>query len=333
VLEYEEDIFEGAKVIEAKVAELMAAAEAEVDRLEKLGDAAETIEVMKRSLVASHAERQRRVESGELTVVGVNRFQEHEASPLVTGELDSIYVVDAEAERRQIERLQAFRTERSQADVDAALQALRDAARGGDNVMPASIRAAHAGVTTGEWAGTLRKLFGEYRAPTGVQGVTSGNGRELADVRARVADLARRLGHPPRLLVGKPGLDGHSNAAEQVAVRAKDAGFEVIYQGIRLTPEQIVASAVDEDVDAVGLSIHSGSHMTLIPRVTALLQSRGLSDVAVVVGGIIPAGDHEALNRLGVARIYTPGEATLTEIVVDLVDLIAAKRVHTGRTA
>ena len=197
--------------------------------------------------------------------------------------------------------------------------------------MPASIRAAHAGVTTGEWAGTLRKVFGEYRAPTGLRGATfAGAGDTLATVRTRAAAVSRAIGHPIRLLVAKPGLDGHSNGAEQVAVRGKEAGLEVIYDGIRLTPEQIVASAADEDVDAVGLSIHSGSHLTLIPRVTALLRERGLSDVPVVVGGIIPEGDQETLRRHGVSRVYTPGQATLTQIISDIVDLVAAQR---GRTA
>ena len=327
VLEYERDIFEGSTVIEAKVRELMDGAEAELARLQKVGDSAAAIEVMKRALVASHAERQRRIERGDLTVVGVNKFTEHEPSPLVAAEAESILVVDPEAERRQIERLRAFRAQRSQAAVDAALRVLADAAQTGANIMPASLAAAHAGVTTGEWGGTLRKVFGEYRAPTGLQGaVFAGDGDALATLRARTAVVARTIGHPIRLLVAKPGLDGHSNGAEQVAVRAKEAGCEVIYDGIRLTPEQIVESALQEDVDAVGLSIHSGSHMTLIPRVTQLLRDRGLTDVPVFVGGIIPDGDQEALKRHGVARIYTPGQATLTQIIGDIVELIAQKR-------
>ena len=327
VLEYERDIFEGSTVIEAKVRELMDGAEAELARLQTIGDSAAAIEVMKRALVASHAERQRRIERGDLTVVGVNKFTEHEPSPLVAAEAESILVVDPEAERRQIERLRAFRAQRSQAAVDAALRVLADAAQTGANIMPASLAAAHAGVTTGEWGGTLRKVFGEYRAPTDLQGaVFAGDGDALATLRARTAVVARTIGHPIRLLVAKPGLDGHSNGAEQVAVRAKEAGCEVIYDGIRLTPEQIVESALQEDVDAVGLSIHSGSHMTLIPRVTQLLRDRGLTDVPVFVGGIIPDGDQEALKRHGVARIYTPGQATLTQIIGDIVELIAQKR-------
>jgi (2R)-ethylmalonyl-CoA mutase len=331
VLEYDHDIFEGSTVVEAKVKELMEGADAELSRLQRIGDAAEAIEVMKRALVASHAERQRRIERGDLVVVGVNTFTEHEPSPLVAAQAESILVVDPEAERRQIERLRALRAARNQHEVDEALRALADAAKSGTNVMPASIRAAHAGVTTGEWAGTLRKVFGEYRAPTGLQGaVFAGDGDALAAVRARTAAVARQLGHPIRLLVAKPGLDGHSNGAEQVAVRAKEAGCEVIYDGIRLTPEQIVESALQEDVDAIGLSIHSGSHMTLIPRITTLLGERGLSDIPVFVGGIIPESDQEPLKRQGVARIYTSGQATLTQIIGDIVEMVAAKG---GRTA
>ncbi|HME91974.1 MAG TPA: methylmalonyl-CoA mutase family protein, partial [Myxococcaceae bacterium] len=271
LLEYAQDIFDGSKVIEAKVKELMEGATAELGRIQQIGDAAHAIDAMKRALVASHAERQRRIESGELTVVGVNKFTEHEPSPLLTADAESILVVDPEAERQQIERLRAFRAARNQSEVADALRALADAAKQGSNIMPVSIRAAHAGITTGEWAATLRKAFGEYRAPTGLQGATfAGDAEALTTLRTRAAAVSRKIGHPIRLLVAKPGLDGHSNGAEQVAVRGKEAGLEVIYDGIRLTPEQIVASAADEDVDAVGLSIHSGSHLTLIPRVTAL---------------------------------------------------------------
>jgi len=328
VLEYEEDIFDGSKLIEAKVAEIIAGTRSELQRIQAIGDAAEAIEVMKQALVSSHAERQRRIESGDLKVIGLNAFTEHEPSPLVDGAGDdSILVVDPAVEKEQVERLAAFRRQRNAQDVAAALQGLEDAARDGSNILQASIRAAHAGVTTGEWSGLLRKAFGEYRAPTGVQGVAAATrSDELAVIQAKVAAVTAKIGHPPRLLVGKPGLDGHSNAAEQVAVRAKDAGFEVIYDGIRLTPEQIVASAMEEDVDAVGLSIHSGSHMELIPRVLELLRQRGMGDVPVILGGIIPEKDHAALRAGGVARIYTPGGATLTEIVGDIADLVGAAR-------
>jgi len=329
VLEYE-DIFAGSPVIEDKVKELMEGAEAELARIQKVGDAAEAIEVMKRALVASHAERQRRIESGELVVVGVNKFAEHERSPLVAADAESILVVDPEAERRQIERLRAFRKERNAAEAESALRGLEDAARSGANIVPASIRAAHAGVTTGEWARTLREVFGEYRAPTGLQGLAFAGGEgALEALRKHVKQVAGAVGHPLRLLVAKPGLDGHSNGAEQVAVRAKEAGFEVIYEGIRLTPEQIVESALQEDVDAVGISIHSGSHLTLVPRVVELLRAKGLDNVPVFVGGIIPHSDRPRLERAGVARIYTPGEKTLTAIIGEIADLVAERGAHT----
>lgn len=332
LLEYDEDLFAGSVVIERKVKELMEAASAELDRIEALGDVTEGIEVMKRALVASHAERQRKIESGEIVVVGVNRFTEHEPSPLLAAGGASILVVDPDAERKQIDRLRAFRAKRNASEAADAMRALEEAARSGANIVPASIRAAHAGVTTGEWAATLRKVFGEYRAPTGLQGVGAAEPTEaLRALRRRTAEVAQQVGHPLRLLVGKPGLDGHSNGAEQVAVRARDAGFEVIYEGIRLTPEQIAASAVDEDVDAVGLSIHSGSHLTLVPRLMDLLRERGATDVPVVVGGVIPPEDRPKLEAAGIARIYTPGESSLTEIIADVVEIIAAsRRAHAG---
>ena len=330
VLEYEGDIFEGSVVIEDRVAALMAEVDGELARIQRLGGAAQALEMMKQALVASHAARQRRIEAKDLTVVGVNAFTEHEPSPLTAG-VESILTVDAANEREQIERLRAFRAQRNARDVAAAIGGLEDAARSSANIMPASIRAAQAGVTTGEWAGTLRRIFGEYRAPTGLQGAAAAPLTDsLAALRRRTAEVAAQVGHPLRLLVGKPGLDGHSNGAEQVAVRAKDAGFEVVYQGIRLTPEQIVVSALEEDVDAIGLSIHSGSHMTLVPRITELLRLRGASELPVVVGAIIPEGDRKRLQDAGVARIYTPGEATLTAIIADIVEVIATAH---GRAA
>jgi (2R)-ethylmalonyl-CoA mutase len=334
VLEYDCDIFEGSVVIEERVAALMTAAEAEMARIDALGGAAKALEFMKRELVASHAERQRLIEAGELTVVGVNAYTEHEPSPLTAGGLDSILTVDTANEREQIERLRAFRAQRNARDVATAIAGIEDAARGGENIMPASIRAAQTCVTTGEWAGALRRVFGEFRAPTGLQGAPPAASTDaLSALRTRTAAVAAQVGHPLRLLVGKPGLDGHSNGAEQVAVRAKDAGFEVIYQGIRLTPEQIVASALEEDVDAIGLSIHSGSHMTLVPRIVELLRQRGAGNLPVVLGGVIPDGDRPRLQHAGVARIYTPGEATLTAIIADLVELIAAAHVRTAGAA
>ncbi len=330
LLEYDTDIFAGSTVIESVVAQLEAATLEELKRIEEQGGAAQAIDMMKQALVASQAARQRKIESGEIPVVGVNIYQECEPSPLVSGGLESIVTVDPESARGQIERLRSFRAGRVQADVDAALRALADAARSGANIMPPSIRAAGVGVTTGEWAETLRQVFGEFRAPTGLQGAgVAARTDVLAELQAQTKKVAEKVGHPLRLLVGKPGLDGHSNGAEQVAVRAKDAGFEVVYQGIRLTPEQIVASAIDEDVDAIGLSIHSGSHMTLVPRITELLRQRGAADVPLVVGGIIPDEDRIKLKELGVARVYTPGESTLSDIIGDIAELIGAR--HAAR--
>jgi len=326
LLEYDDDLFAGATVIENKVAELEAAALAELARIEKQGGAAFAIDSMKQALVASHAERQRKIESGEIVVVGVNEYQECEESPLVAGGLESIVTVDPESARGQIERLRAFRDSRDRAEVDTALTALVDAAKNGTNIMPPSIRAAKAGVTTGEWAGALRGVFGEFRAPTGLQGAAAPPRTEvLSHLQARTRKVSDRLGRPLKLLVGKPGLDGHSNGAEQVAVRAKDAGFEVVYQGIRLTPEEIVASALEEDVDAIGLSIHSGSHMTLVPKIIELLREQGAGDTPVIVGGVIPDADRARLKQLGVSRIYTPGESTLSEIVGDIAELIGER--------
>ena len=325
MLEYE-DIFEGSHVVERRVAEIEAAAQKELDEVLEQGGIVPAIDSgwVKQRLVRSQFDRLRRIETGEQTVVGLNRFTETAPSPLATEGASAILKVDAAAEREQIEALRAHRARRNEKDAAAALAALREVAKSSDNIMPASIRCAHAGVTTGEWAGTLRKVFGEFRAPTGLQGASVAPATEtLQTLRARTAEVARQVGHPLRLLVGKPGLDGHSNGAEQVAVRAKDAGFEVIYQGIRLSPEQIVASALEEDVDAIGLSIHSGSHMTLVPRVLELLRERG-SDMPVVLGGIIPDADRVKLQALGVSRVWTPGEATLTDIIADLVEVIAA---------
>jgi (2R)-ethylmalonyl-CoA mutase len=326
LLDYDGDIFDGSVVIEAKVAELESAALAELARIEEMGGAALAIDSMKQALVASHATRQRRIESGDITMVGVNSFTEHDQSPLVAGGAESVLTVEADSARGQIERLESFRKQRTQSEVDEALRALEDTARAGQNIMPASIRAAKVGVTTGEWSGVLRRVFGEFRAPTGLQGAGAAPQTDILQaLRDRTMAVADRIGHPLKLLVGKPGLDGHSNGAEQIAVRAKDAGFEVIYQGIRLTPEQIVSSAIEEDVDAIGISIHSGSHMTLVPRIVELLRENQLGDIPLVVGGVIPDADRARLAECGVARVYTPGEKTLSEIVGEIVDLVGAR--------
>jgi (2R)-ethylmalonyl-CoA mutase len=277
---------------------------------------------MKRRLVESQTARARAIENCELIVVGVNAYTEAEPSPLTEGE-QSVLQVDASAEREQIERLNAFRSRRNAADVAAALQGLKDALAGGGNVMPPSIRAAHAGVTTGEWSDALRALFGEYRAPTGVvaRALDGANDGTLA-VRERVHRLSERLGRPLKLLVGKPGLDGHSNGAEQIAVRARDVGMEVVYEGIRLTPNEIVQSARDEGVHVIGLSILSGSHGVLVLDVLKGLEAAGLGGLPVVVGGIIPESDAEELRGAGVRRVYTPKDFDLTRIMDEIVDVV-----------
>ncbi|MEA2627043.1 MAG: ethylmalonyl-CoA mutase [Candidatus Binatota bacterium] len=327
ILEYE-DLFDGSPVIERKVKEIEDGVRAELANIERMGGALVAVEnaYFKQALVASNAQRLRRIESGEQVVVGVNRFTETEPNPLLASGVERVMRVDPAAEREQIERLRAFRATRNEAEVRAALQALGDAVRSGDNVMPASIRCAHAGATTGEWSATLREIFGEYRAPTGVAAGIAGGLPEaaLADVRARVAELERELGRKLRMLVGKPGLDGHSNGAEQIALMARDAGFEVIYDGIRNTPERIAAVAADEDVDVVGLSILSGSHMELVPETLRLLREKRGADVPVVVGGIVPEEDQPLLIRAGVKRVYTPKDFQLGGIISEIVEIVRA---------
>jgi ethylmalonyl-CoA mutase len=328
LLEYD-DIFDGSHVIAAKVAELVESARAEIDRVQAMGGAIAAVEsgYMKESLVSSHAARRARIESGAEKIVGVNVYETTEPSPL-TADLDTaIQTADPAAERSAIASVEAWKAQRDQGEVDTALQRLAEDAKGDANLMAATLAAARAGATTGEWAGTLREVFGEFRAPTGVSGAvgvaeSAGRaGEELAAVRRRVKQTGEELGGRLRLLVGKPGLDGHSNGAEQVAVRARDAGFEVIYQGIRLTPEQIVAAAVDEDVHCVGLSILSGSHMELVPAVLDGLKQQGM-EVPVIVGGIIPDSDARRLVEAGVAAVYTPKDFGLTEIMGGIVDVI-----------
>jgi (2R)-ethylmalonyl-CoA mutase len=327
LLEYD-DLFAGSHVVEAKVAELVAEARTEIDRVQAMGGAIAAVEsgYMKQELVSSHAARRARIESGEEVVVGVNRFETTEPSPL-TADLDSaIQTADPEAERQAVASVQAWRGQRDPEEVDAALQRLAADAKSGANLMAATLAAARAGATTGEWAGTLREVFGEFRAPTGVSGAVgvADAGADLSRVRELVRRTGEELGGRLRLLVGKPGLDGHSNGAEQVAVRARDAGFEVVYQGIRLTPEQIVAAAVAEDVHCVGLSILSGSHMELVPDVLGRMREQGLDDVPVIVGGIIPGSDGRRLKELGVAEVFTPKDFSLTEVMAAIVAAIRA---------
>jgi (2R)-ethylmalonyl-CoA mutase len=279
---------------------------------------------VKRQLVASHTERLRAIERGDLKIVGLNCYRETEKSPLV-GEGDSgIMKVDPRAEREQIERLNAFRAQRNQADVNAALANLMDVAKSGENIMPASIRCAHAGVTTGEWSQVLRDVFGEYRPPTGIDislHDESPTGAVQA-VRERVRITGEELGRPLRILVGKPGLDGHSNGAEQIAVKARDVGFEIVYEGIRLTPQQIAKAALEEGVHLIGLSVLSGSHMELVEDIFVELGKVGLSETPVIVGGIIPVEDEKALKAKGIAAVYTPKDIDMNRIMSDLVDII-----------
>jgi len=326
LLEYE-DIFNGSPVIAARVQQLIAQARSEIAKIDELGGAIKAVEssYMKQRLVESNARRLRRIESGEQQVVGVNCYRESEPSPLTSAMDTAILKVDPKAEGEQIERLRAFRSARNKTEVDAALRGLRDVATSGDNIMPASIRAALAGATTGEWADTLRDIFGEYRAPTGVTGLAASPGAELQVLRDRTAAIATRIGHTPRFLVGKPGLDGHSNGAEQIAVRARDIGLDVIYQGIRLTVEEIVATAQEEDVDAIGLSILSGSHMSLVPAMLTQLTEAGMRDVPLIIGGIIPEDDARELRKMGVAGVYTPKNFELTRIMEEILDLIDRK--------
>jgi (2R)-ethylmalonyl-CoA mutase len=305
-------------------------------RVEAMGGAVAAVEsgYLKQALVSSHAARRARIESGEDRVVGVNCFTSTEDSPLTANLETAIQAADPQAEQSAKDSLVEWRAERDPGEVERALTRLAEAASSRANLMEATLSAARAGATTGEWAGTLRGVFGEFRAPTGVSGAigVADAGGDLAAVRDRVRRTGDELGTRLRLLVGKPGLDGHSNGAEQVAVRARDAGFEVVYQGIRLTPEQIVAAAVAEDVHCVGLSILSGSHMELVPAVLTGLRERGIDDVPVVVGGIIPAGDAARLRELGVAAVFTPKDFGLTGIMDRIVDVIRdARRIGTVR--
>ncbi|MFF6825094.1 methylmalonyl-CoA mutase family protein [Streptomyces longwoodensis] len=333
LLEYG-DLFEGSKVVEAKVEELVADSLAEIERIQEMGGALAAVEsgYLKSQLVSSHAERRARIESGEEKIVGVNIFEGTEPNPL-TADLDTaIQTVDPAVEAQVIASLQHWRDTRYQPPFNhprpcKALQKLKEAARGTDNLMEATLECARAGVTTGEWAGALREVFGEFRAPTGVSSapvaVPAEEGSQLAEVRRKVELTAKELEVGKlRFLVGKPGLDGHSNGAEQIAVRARDAGFEVVYQGIRLTPEQIVDAALAEDVHAVGLSILSGSHAQLVPDVLDRLRVAGATDIPVIAGGIIPGGDAEQLRAAGVAAVFTPKDFDITGIIGRIVDEI-----------
>jgi (2R)-ethylmalonyl-CoA mutase len=294
--------------------------------VEKQGGAVKAVPYMKARLVESHRERVGRIERGELQVIGQNSFKETEESPLTAGADGGIMTPDPEVERERIAALEEWKAGRDQDAVDAALAELaRVAAADEQNIMPATIAAAKAGATTGEWSQTMRDVFGAYRGPTGVDGATAPtNKAQLETIRRQVEETEKRIGHPIKILVGKPGLDGHSNGAEQIALRARDVGMEVIYQGIRLTPAEIATSALQEDVDVVGLSILSGSHLELIPEVVRLLKAEDV-DVPVVVGGIIPVADAERLRAAGVDGVYTPKDFDINKIMGEIVDLVGRR--------
>ena len=320
LLEYG-DLFDGNPAIAAKVEALKAGARSELALLDGMGGAIAAIDYMKGRLVEANAARLGRIETAETVVVGVNRWQQGEPSPLTAGD-GGIMTVDQGVEAEQIARLEAWRRERNNGAVGAALDALREAARRGANIMPASIAAAKAGATTGEWAGVMRAVHGEYRGPTGVSASPSNHTEGLEPIREAVDAVSRRLGRRLKFIVGKPGLDGHSNGAEQIAFRARDCGMDITYDGIRLTPEQIVASARENSAHVVGLSILSGSHLPLIEETMQRMQAAGLGDVPVVIGGIIPDEDATRLRAMGVSRVYTPKDFELNRIMMDIVALV-----------
>ncbi|TVR97472.1 MAG: protein meaA [Rhodospirillales bacterium] len=323
LLEYA-DIFDGSRAIAEKVEELKYLARDELKRIDEVGGAVRAVEssYLKQRLVESNAKRLAAIEDGTQVVVGVNKFTEAEPSPLSTG-AGSIMTIDPASEANQIRSLQAWRESRDQAKVDAALADLATAAKEGRNIMAPSIACAHAGVTTGEWAGCLREIFGEYRAPTGVgQAAVTTDAAALQKVRGRVQGLTDKFGRRIKILVGKPGLDGHSNGAEQIALRARDAGMEVVYEGIRLTPQQIVDAALEEGVHVVGLSILSGSHVALVTEIMERMREADLTDVPVVVGGIIPSEDAKTLQEAGVSRVYTPKDFDINAIIGDIIDIV-----------
>jgi (2R)-ethylmalonyl-CoA mutase len=325
------DIFDGSHVIERQVTHMVEQAQREIDDVLARGGVIDAVEsgYLKQRLVESNAARIAAIEAGEQVVVGVNRYKESAESPL-TRDLDgAILTVDSAVEREAIDAIKRFRATRDKAAVDKALARLRSAVQQGENIMPPSIEAAKAGVTTGEWAAVLRQVLGEYRAPTGVAGArvadagANGRSEQIQHLRAELARLEKTLGRRPKMLVGKPGLDGHSNGAEQIALKARDVGFEVVYEGIRVSPERLVASALEEGVHVIGISILSGSHLELVPEIVKRARDAGLGDVPIVVGGIIPEADAKRLEQAGVARVYTPKDFELNAIMDDLVKLVA----------
>ncbi|PIE17229.1 MAG: protein meaA [Proteobacteria bacterium] len=325
LLEYG-DLFDGSPVVQAKVQQLIDSATAELTKLDDLGGMVAAVEsgYVKRELVRAHTERMRAIERGDLQIVGVNSYGETADSPLAVKGEANILKVDPTAERDQVQRLEAHRQKRNDDEVKAALQGLEDAAKNGENMVPPSIRCAHAGVTTGEWGMALRSAYGEYRPASGVDITTrvQGDAEAVERLRGWVRSTSNALGRPLKILIGKPGLDGHSNGAEQIAVKARDVGMEVVYEGIRLTPEQIVVSAQEEGVHVVGLSVLSGSHLELGEALMAQVKSAGIGETPVVIGGIIPPEDAETLRAFGIAAVYTPKDRDLNSIMGDIIDLV-----------
>ncbi len=321
LLEYE-DIFDQNPIIDQKVKKILGEVNLKVEKIDKMGGTVAALDYMKRALVSSNAKRLSKIESGETIVVGVNKFTTSEESGLSSGDGDSVQVVDKQIEKIQISSLIDWRSKRNNNLVEKAKDNLKDAARKKINIMTASIEAAKAGVTTGEWADTMREVFGEFRAPTGVTVSKSSDSESLPTLQKKVKEVSKRLKRNIKLLIGKPGLDGHSNGAEQIAMRAKEAGFDVVYQGIRLTPNQIVNSALEESVHIIGLSILSGSHLEILEDLTNLLKTKNMTKIPVIVGGIIPEKDFEIIRKMGVKKVYTPKDYDLNTIISDMSDFV-----------
>ena len=321
LLEYE-DIFDQNPIIEKKVKRIIREVNLKVEKIDKMGGTVAALDYMKRALVSSNAKRLSKIESGETIVVGVNKFTTSEESGLSSGDGDSVQVVDKKIEKIQISSLVEWRSKRNNNLVEKAKDNLKDAARKKINIMTASIEAAKAGVTTGEWADTMREVFGEFRAPTGVTVSKSSDSESLPTLQKKVKEVSKKLKRNIKLLIGKPGLDGHSNGAEQIAMRAKEAGFDVVYQGIRLTPNQIVNSALEESVHIIGLSILSGSHLEILEDLTNLLKTKKMTKIPVIVGGIIPEKDFEIIRKMGVKKVYTPKDYDLNTIISDMSDFV-----------
>ncbi len=321
ILEYE-DIFDQNPIIDQKVKQILERVKLKVEKIDKMGGTVTALDYMKRALVSSNAERLSKIESGETIVVGVNKFTTSEESGLSSGDSNNVQVVDKKIEKIQISSLSEWRSQRNNDLVERAKEQLKNAAREKINIMPASIEAAKAGVTTGEWADTMREVFGEFRAPTGVTVSKSLDSESLPFLQKKVKEVSKKLRRNIKLLIGKPGLDGHSNGAEQIAMRAKEAGFDVVYQGIRLTPNQIVNSALEESVHIIGLSILSGSHLEILEDLTNLLKTKNMTKIPVIVGGIIPEKDFEIIRKMGVKKVYTPKDYDLNAIISDMSDFV-----------